>query len=785
MINPGTDTEMLDMLRASAARLVARDGLARVRAARGTTPGFARDIWREMAALGWCGLRVPPDLGGTGLGLDAALALVETLARGLVPEPFIATSLHAAELLGACPASARRDRILSAIAGGTLVVATGTQPGQVAQAQSDGAGVRLSGRIRHLVPGMGADLAIIPAQRIDDGGSDATLLLAVPADPASERMTPRLNADGTWSADVDLAGLWLEHDAVLASGAAARAAIAQGRVVAMLATAAALHGTMERALEITLDYMRVRVQFDQPIGAFQALQHRAVDLFIQKELSRAVLEEACAVADRGGTGTDRALLSAARAKARSTHAALLIGREAIKLHGAIGVTDECDVGLHLRRILALAPHHANAPTARAIACSGGQSGAGKLFDDAADLPPPPDAFLAEQRLEIDWNGFDDAAFRAGIRAYFDQHYPDTLRNLGRRGTPEEMAGWMERMVRKGWIAPAWPTEHGGMGLEPGKQIIFIEERERAGIARAPDQGVVMFGPMLMHHGTDAQKDRFLPGIVDNTILFCQGYSEPGAGSDLASLSTRATPCNGGFRVNGSKIWTTMAHHATHMFLLARTDPEARKQAGISFLILDLQTPGVTIRPIRNIAGNEEFCEVFFDDVFIPSENLVGKQNDGWRIAKSLLGYERLNNGSPRRVQGPLRSLEALARAQGLENDPVFRARYAELWLDIADLKSAYARCCDIVRSGGTPGPEVSMLKIWAGECAQHLSEFLIAQAGEAGGISGAQDFGGGLRLDVLAPYYAMFPAQIASGSSDIQRNILATRVLGLPRARRN
>ncbi|WP_210246860.1 acyl-CoA dehydrogenase family protein [Devosia ginsengisoli] len=209
--------------------------------------------------------------------------------------------------------------------------------------------------------------------------------------------------------------------------------------------------------------------------------------------------------------------------------------------------------------------------------------------------------------------------------------------------------------------------------------------------------------------------------------------EPNAGSDLASLRTEAVRDGDAFVINGSKIWTTMAHHATHMFLLARTNKAVKKQEGISFFVLDLKTSGVTIRPIGNLAGHEEFCEVFFDEVRVPADNLIGELDKGWSVAKSLLGFERLNNGSPRRVQGPLKLLQQVADARSLALDPVYREKYTAIYLDITDLKSAYSRFSDIVGNGLMPGPEISQLKIWAGECAQRLSELLIETAGEEGG----------------------------------------------------
>jgi alkylation response protein AidB-like acyl-CoA dehydrogenase len=379
----------------------------------------------------------------------------------------------------------------------------------------------------------------------------------------------------------------------------------------------------------------------------------------------------------------------------------------------------------------------------------------------------------------DWNAMADDAFRAEVREYFEANYPQPLRYLLRRARWSETRDWYFEMSRKGWIAPHWPREHGGMGLSPGKLLIFIEEQERWGVARAPDIGLVMLGPLLMRWGSDEQKRTYLPRILSGENVWAQGYSEPNAGSDLASLGTEAVADGDAFTINGQKIWSTLAQDATHMFLLARTDRSAPKQKGISFFLLDLKTPGVTIRPIRNIEGHEEFCEIFFENVRVPKENLVGKLNEGWTVAKALLGFERLNHGSPKRAQYPLKRLDLAARDLGLMKDAEFVSKYTRLRLDVADLASAYARFADVFRSGKALGPETSLLKIWATETFCRLVDLLIEVSGDSGGLRGEVELGA-QQVDVLSPFYIGFVATIAAGSNEIQRNILAKRVLRLP-----
>lgn len=381
--------------------------------------------------------------------------------------------------------------------------------------------------------------------------------------------------------------------------------------------------------------------------------------------------------------------------------------------------------------------------------------------------------------EQDWNALSDEAFRATMRGEFESHYPDQIRYPPRRLYWAEQSDWFERMAAKGWIAPNWPTHYGGMGLEPSKLLIYFEEQERWGIARFQDQGVRMIGPALFEHGSADQRARFLPGILSCAHRYCQGYSEPGSGSDLASLRTRARRDGDEYVVDGNKIWTTMAHDVTHMLLLARTDPHVQRQQGISFFLMDLSVPGVTVRPIRDIAGHHELCEVFFDGVRIPAENRIGAENQGWSVSKSVLAAERIHIGSPQMPAYALDRLARVAGARGLLDDPVFRSRFAELQLDVRHLSDAYAEFAGAFVRGEPLGPDVSLLKIWATETAQRIGELIRQTAGPAGALRGRVPVGDD-EIDVLDVFYKALPAAIYGGSNEIQRNIIAKHVLRLP-----
>ncbi len=379
----------------------------------------------------------------------------------------------------------------------------------------------------------------------------------------------------------------------------------------------------------------------------------------------------------------------------------------------------------------------------------------------------------------DLNALADEDFRALVRAEFEAHYPRHLRYTPRRLRWSENGDWYRRMAAKGWLAPNWPAEFGGMGLAPGKLLLYYEELERWGIGRFQDHGILMVGPVLFRFGTEEQRQRFLPPILDCRHIWVQGYSEPNAGSDLAALRTEAVLDGDEFVITGQKIWTTLAQDATHMIVLARTGKSAKKQSGISFIFVDLSAPGVRVRPIRDLAGHEEFNEVFFDAVRTPKANLVGGLNDGWSIAKSLLGFERIHIGSPKLPQYALGILSRVAELRGVQDDPLFADRFAGFRMLVEDHAAIYARFVDIVKRGEPLPPDVSLLKLIATETFQKISDCIIETAGDAGQLADSVSLGKGM-VDVLAPFYKAMPATIYGGSNEIQRNILAKNVLHLP-----
>lgn len=340
--------------------------------------------------------------------------------------------------------------------------------------------------------------------------------------------------------------------------------------------------------------------------------------------------------------------------------------------------------------------------------------------------------------------------------------------------------WHRKLYEKGWMAPGWPKEFGGMGLSAYEQVLMQDEFDRVGMSIAPNFGTMMLGPLLIRYGTQEQQQTYLPKILSGETLWCQGYSEPGAGSDLAGLRTTAVLDGDEFVVNGQKTWTSFAYEADKIFLLVRTNKDAKKQHGISFLLVDMKSPGITVRRITSLAGSADFCDVFFDDVRVPKENVVGALNEGWTMAKSLLGSERIGLGSPRMAKYPLRQLREYAQLHGLFDDPVFNAKFAELQLDIEDLEAAFVRYADVLRRGGDLGAEVSILKIWITETFQRVMDLIAEYSAEAITVDEPLDLGGQGQLHATNLYFMSLPATIYGGSSEIQRNILAKGILGLP-----
>ena len=373
----------------------------------------------------------------------------------------------------------------------------------------------------------------------------------------------------------------------------------------------------------------------------------------------------------------------------------------------------------------------------------------------------------------------DEDFREEVRAWIKANYPLDVRHATRRIPFERSRPWFERLRERGWLAPGWPVEHGGIGLSPFKRLILTEEMERFGAVRLNDMGVIMVGPLLMVHGTEAQRRRFLPKILTGEHRWCQGYSEPNAGSDLASLRSEAVLDDEEWVINGEKIWTTRGADSNWMFGLFRTSREGRKQDGISFILIPMDTPGLTVRPLPDIAGDAELCQTVLENVRVPRENLVGAPGKGWEIANALLRFERIGLGSPKHSEYALALLgELMVKTGGWASEAVLD-RYVQLRMDLEDHSALYQQFVSRMKTGEELGPDVSILKIHQTELYQRITDMLVAEAEEEAGLQGYLPE---TSIAVSEQFLYARPTTIYGGTSEIQRTVVATRVLGLPRS---
>ncbi|PZO65836.1 MAG: pimeloyl-CoA dehydrogenase large subunit [Paracoccus denitrificans] len=378
---------------------------------------------------------------------------------------------------------------------------------------------------------------------------------------------------------------------------------------------------------------------------------------------------------------------------------------------------------------------------------------------------------------------DENAFRAEVRAFIDTELDDELRDkvrLGKELTKADLEGWHAKLNAKGWLAGVWPKEFGGGGWNAVTRHIFEEESARAHAPRVLPFGIMMLGPVLQKFGSPEQQQRWLPRILSGDDWWCQGYSEPGAGSDLASLKTRAVRDGDDYVVNGQKTWTTLGQHANMIFCLVRTSTEGKPQQGISFLLIDMQTPGVTVRPIRLIDGSVEVNEVFFDDVRVPAENLVGEENQGWTYAKYLLTHERTNISG---VGFAWATLDALRRSA--KGDPDLALAVADAEIDLLAMETTNLRLIAAATSGQTNGVESSMLKVKGSQLRQRLNDLARRAWGEWALIYPSEEMG---NITTDAPPEALAANRAAlnqrkltiyGGSTEIQRGIIAKQLLGV------
>ena len=390
----------------------------------------------------------------------------------------------------------------------------------------------------------------------------------------------------------------------------------------------------------------------------------------------------------------------------------------------------------------------------------------------------------------------EEAFRAEVQRFLNDEVPARLKekgDAGKRFTKADFEEWHALLNKKGWLASGWPVEYGGTGWNPVEKFIFDNECALAHTPRIQPFGVAMVAPVIIKYGNEAQKRYWLPRILNGQDWWCQGYSEPGAGSDLASLKTSAVRDGDHYIVNGQKTWTTLGQHANMIFCLVRTDPEAQQQRGISFLLIDMKSPGISVRPIITLDGDHEVNEVFFDNVRVPVENLVGEENQGWTCAKYLLTHERTGLagiGSSKAVLAHLKriAMKEVCDGRPMLEDPLFRAQVAEVEMQLMAIEMSTLRILAAAKEGGVPGAESSILKIKGTEIRQAITHLLRKVIGpyalpfleeelqlDYEGELLHADYSASLASD----YFNMRKLSIFGGSNEIQKNIVSKMILEL------
>jgi alkylation response protein AidB-like acyl-CoA dehydrogenase len=748
-----TDTQ--HMLADMADRLLAdhNDFETRRRRLEGNAPELLA-LWPVLAEQGILGAAFTEEAGGFGGSMRDLATVMQSVGRYLVVEPILATAIAGGLLLAA------GEEVTELIVGERVLAFAHDEgldpfaPRRTA-ATRDGEGWRIDGTkiaVRH------GDLAggfVVTAQ------VEGTLAcFAVEGEAAGISREAMRLMDASSAATLTLKAVLARRlDITPAVFDAALARALTGLAVETVAICEAL-------CERTFAYLNTRKQFGMLLGGFQALQHRAADMLAAAESARVLTDRAIAAIDAGA-----GLELASAAKALADDAGRLIGHEAVQLHGGMGVSDELDISHFMRRLATIRATHGQANLHRARFAANGS--ADLVAEDTGDL----------------------AAFRAEVRAFVRDHLPADIAAKGRSGLEfckEDFVRWQKLLRERGWFAAAWPKEHGGAGWNLERQLAFVQEAGRGGAPMIIPYGVNMIGPVLHTFGDDAQRAQHLPGILSSDVWWCQGYSEPNAGSDLASLKTTAVRDGDHYIVNGTKMWTTEAHWADWMHCLVRTDREVKPQAGISLLLINMNTPGIAVRPIVTIDGQHHTNQVFFDDVRVPAENLVGGEGKGWTIAKFLLANERVAIADT----GP--KLKLLSDIKAMFTDLMAREGGVAVWLiadRLADVEIQLAALCameqDYVRgwANGTDrnGPQASILKIRGTEILQALSQIALDIEGPLGAAHDPGDLhlppGANLtpaqRASTMAHHYLYGRCwSIFGGTNEIQRGLIARSVLG-------
>lgn len=676
-------------------------------------PGF----WPNLVELGWLGLHIDEEYGGSGFGLPELVVVVEELGRAVAPGPFVPTVIASA-VIAKNGTAEQKSRLLPGLIDGTVTAGIGLDSRvRLGDGAADGeAGIVLgAGLAGLLLIAAGDDVLVLERDR--DGVS-----VDVPDNFDPTRRSGRVRLDNVRVSDAD----------VLAG--ARPSALARART---LLAAEAVGGASD-CVDAAVAYAKVRQQFGRTIATFQAVKHHCANMLVGAESGIAAVWDAARAA---GEDEDQFSLIAAVAAALAFPAYVRNAELNIQVHGGIGFTWEHDAHLHLRRaVVTAALFGGDAPAADVFE----RTAAGTVRDNSLDLPPEAEELRAKIRA--------DAAAIAAL----------------------DKDAQLDKLIETGYVMPHWPKPW-GRAADAVEQLVIEEEFRAAGIKR-PDYGITGWVILtLIQHGTPWQIERFVEKALRKDEIWCQLFSEPDAGSDAASIKTRATRVEGGWKINGQKVWTSGAHYCARGLATVRTDPDAPKHAGITTVIVDMKAPEVEVRPLRQITGGSDFNEVFFNDLFVPDEDVVGTPNSGWTVARATLGNERVSiGGSGSFYEGLADQLVQLAqqRPDRLAGGKVRVGSYLaeETALRLLNLRRA-ARSVE----GTGPGPEGNVTKL---KLAEHMVEGAAIMAALLGPEVALTDGAGALSGRLMMGARGM---AIAGGTSEVTRNQIAERILGMPR----
>ncbi|GGV38205.1 putative acyl-CoA dehydrogenase FadE [Streptomyces longisporoflavus] len=680
--------------------------------------------WDSLAEQGLLAVHLPEECGGGGGDLVDLAVVLEEAGRAALPGPYLASSLASAVLHGA---GARE--LAAELAAGARIGAVALGAGTLTAVPVAG-GCILEGTAPPVLSGADADLLILAAERAESAdAAGGTVWLAV--DAAELTVRTHESADPTRpTAEVTAAGVRVPAGRMLDVDAALV------RDLACALYAADACGVAGWALGTAVEYAKVREQFGRPIGQFQAVKHACADMLVRLEQARALAWDAARAADEPPEVRG---LVAALAAGSALDAAYSCAKDAIQILGGIGFTWEHDAHLYLRRSLVARQLVGTGDAHRLRAVRFAEGGTRREL--RTELPEEAETYREQAREAIaPARGLDPAAARKAL-------------------------------APTGYAAPHLPEPY-GLGAGPVQQLAVQQELAAAGV-RVSDLGIATWVvPSLIAYGTREQQERFLAPTLKGEVLWCQLFSEPGAGSDLASLRTRAERVEDGWLINGQKVWTSAAQWADHGILLARTDPGAPKHKGLTYFVIDMKrTSGIDVRPLKEITGDSLFNEVYFDDVLLPADAVVGEVNDGWRVARHTLGNERVHMADQLTFDTGLEAL--IGRAAGL--DAACRARIGVLAAEAHALACIGLRTTMRQVSGAEPGAGASVRKLVQTPHQQKVAELALELLGPAGAVrEGAGD-------RALHGFLMSRCLTIAGGTTQVQLNVVAERLLGLPR----